>query len=300
MSEQKNQLSAQAFESRPLQSIVPRDEGSLKQLAKYAAKLIPVPPNTSTDDHVLQVAAKIGFGLDVGIPPFVAAKELYIIKGALCMSSQLCMAQVRQSGLCERLSVNCSGEGDQLIATATGERSDTKETATVIVKFADIKARNLHKYTNGKNKETWQNYPERMLEKKAAAALCRNLWPEVVLGLHTREEIIDGDAEVVDLGVAQTSSVPQARRLGERDMAGAQQPAEDTEQAPEADDVEFTEEEAKADESETPAQADRESRRAERTERLKKLAAQNERQKKAAAESANSENPNGRTDDEQR
>lgn len=123
------------------------------------------------------VAATILTGRELGFPPMTALGSLHSIKGRVGLSSEAMRALVLQAGheiiVTESTSQKC---------TMKGRRAGSEEWSAVTWTLADARQAKL-------GGSGWTNYPRQMLQARASSELCRLLFPDVIRGLASTEEI---------------------------------------------------------------------------------------------------------------
>ena len=169
----------------------------------------------STDDalRIAQIAAASGLtsyrrpeaaavvlltGHELGLAPMASLRGIYEVSGRPVLAADLMVAIVRRSGLCaswrvvesttERCTIETRREGEPEPERCTWTSDDAKRA--------------------GCGGGTWQKFPRQMLSHRAAAELARRVYPDVLLGLYTPEEM---GAQVTGDGVpAATVAEPGA------------------------------------------------------------------------------------------
>ena len=123
----------------------------------------------------------------LNVDPLMFLENSFAISGKIGMSSQLQVALANQSGkLADPIDWTITGEGETLSVTAyttttTGKRLEAT------VSYATAKADGWTK--NPK----YKSMPGEMLRWRAASWLIRRYMPEVVLGMYSADELIDGN-----------------------------------------------------------------------------------------------------------
>jgi hypothetical protein len=136
-------------------------------------------------------------GRELGLAPMQSLRGIYVVNGTPVLSADLLVAVVRRSGLCASWRVVESTPERCTISTLRqGESEATTKTWTM----ADAKRAQVT------SKPIWGQYPAQMLRHRCAADLAREVYPDVVLGLYTPEELErepEREREVVVAEVAQ-------------------------------------------------------------------------------------------------
>ena len=119
-------------------------------------------------------------GRELGLSPMQSLRGIYVVNGTPVLSADLLVAVVRRSGLCGSWRVTESTpERCTITTTRVGETEPSTRTWTM----ADAKRANVT------GKPIWSQYPSQMLRHRCAADLAREVYPDVVLGLYTPEEM---------------------------------------------------------------------------------------------------------------
>ena len=139
----------------------------------------------------------------IGASPLMVMQNLHIIHGRPSWSSTFVIAAINGSGKFTALRfVGDLAKGIKAVATekATGQ---TVEGPTVTMEMAKAEG-----WLN-KAGSKWQTMPELMMRYRAAAFFGRLYAPEITMGMHSVEEVVDitsQQAEVVDQINAQISA----------------------------------------------------------------------------------------------
>lgn len=115
-----------------------------------------------------------------GFDPFAVADETYEVHGRLGYQGKLVIAVVNsRAGLSDRLSFTYAGSGANLTVTVSGTFKDEPQPRTVSLSVAQAKTAN----------EMWVKDPEQKLAYSGAIKWARRHCPEVVMGVHTIEDL---------------------------------------------------------------------------------------------------------------
>lgn len=133
-------------------------------------------------------------GRELGIPPTVAIREIYVVKGRPSCSSQLMMALVRAAygPSAMRVKSNTATE-------CTVEYRIPGWDGTSSVTFTIDDARKAGLLSN----DTWSKYPRAMLRNRAISEAARSAFPDAILGMYTPEEMgapVDEEGRIVVTG----------------------------------------------------------------------------------------------------
>lgn len=116
-------------------------------------------------------------GLELGLQPMAALRNIHIINGRPCLSAQL-MAGIIKAGGNKIQTVERTGQ----LATVKFIHKDGDE-ATVSFSWEEAVKAGLT------GKDVWKSYPADMLWNRAIARGARQEFPEIFAGLYSREEL---------------------------------------------------------------------------------------------------------------
>lgn len=120
-------------------------------------------------------------GREMGIGAMSSLRGFHFIKGKPCMSAQLMAALILRSGKAEYWELVESGPKSATYATKRiGGRNEQRKTFTV----DDARLAQLVKSDGN-----WQKYPAAMCEARAASALARIVYPDLLMGVYLPDEI---------------------------------------------------------------------------------------------------------------
>lgn len=123
----------------------------------------------------------ISYGLELGMTPVVALTSIAVIKGKPTLYAQSMVALVLRSGVCEYFRRVSS---DSHHATYETKRKGDPEATRQTFDEAMAKAAGL----SGGN---WARYPQQMMEARAKAFLAKSVYPDILAGLMSAEEVQD-------------------------------------------------------------------------------------------------------------
>ena len=131
-----------------------------------------------------QAVVKILAGKELGVSPFEAMTNLYMVSGRLAIMAKL-MASIIKKGNKYDYSVDELTDNDCKISfyRVKGDTQDPIGTSTFTIKDA-AKAGLV-------NKDNWKNYPRNMLFARALSNGARWYCPDAVGGYYTMEELED-------------------------------------------------------------------------------------------------------------
>jgi hypothetical protein len=123
----------------------------------------------------------LALGAELGLGPMASLNGIHVINGRPSPAPQTMLAMCLKSPVCERFTP-AETTGDS--ATWVAKRVGSPE---VTMSFTMAQARKANLGSSG----GWAKYPEAMLRWRAMAALARVVFPDIVMGLYTTDEVDD-------------------------------------------------------------------------------------------------------------
>ena len=159
-----------------------RTVGDIMDYAKTMALDPTMPPHLrnkpATCLHVIHDAR--GWQMD----EFKVALMSFVVNGSLCYMAQMSVAVInKHAPIKGRVRYSHSGEGDKRRCTAKATCADDGE----VVEYTTPE---IGKITP-KNSPLWKTDPDQQLCYYAGRALCRRYFPDVLLGVYFRDEMVD-------------------------------------------------------------------------------------------------------------
>lgn len=124
----------------------------------------------------------------IGASPLMVMQNLYIVHGKPSWSSTFIIAAINSCKKFSPLRFDMKGEGDEATCRAWAydlSTNDKLEGPAVTITMAKKEG------WFQKNGSKWQTMPELMLRYRAAAFFGRLYAPEIMMGMHTAEEVVD-------------------------------------------------------------------------------------------------------------
>lgn len=122
----------------------------------------------------------------LGASPLMVMQNLIVIHGRPSWSSQFIIAAINTCGRYSPLRFEMTGEGDKRTCTAwviEKGSNDRLEGPTVSIQMAKDEG------WYGKNGSKWKTMPELMLRYRAASFFGRLYAPEMLMGIHSQDEV---------------------------------------------------------------------------------------------------------------
>jgi hypothetical protein len=139
------------------------------------------------------ILVAIQWGSEIGLPPLQAMQNIAVINGRPSIWGDAMIALVRGSGKLESIEEWIEGEDKDMIAYCKVQRKG--ETATVReFSWDDAQTAGLI----GKQ-GPWKQYPKRMMQLRARGFALRDVFTDVLRGIHIAEEAQDMPREMRDV-----------------------------------------------------------------------------------------------------
>lgn len=174
----------------------------------------------SLRDSPAATAAAILYGREVGLPPMTALSQTHVIEGKPSISAEGMRALILAAGhdleIEETSSARC---------VMRGRRRGTERWLSIAWSTDDARAAGLL------GRGPWKSYPRAMLQARCTTEIARLLFPDVIRGFRSIEELEDGgavevDAPGTDAGTpGPTTKVTRARKAAPAARKPAELPA---------------------------------------------------------------------------
>lgn len=162
----------------------------------------------------------------IGIDPMLFMQNTAFINSKPCMSTSLMISLAKRAKVFKgSIKYKVIGEGESLVVEARATLADEDEEVMEKVSFEMAKAEGWTR------NDKYRTMPEHMLKYRAATWLIRRYCPEVLVGMHTTDEMVD---------VKYASQDKELKRIAEMKSANiekenlAQSQASETQQLTEA------------------------------------------------------------------
>ncbi len=183
---------------KPSFSLTPSSLAEAMEFAGMMSKSSIVPKDYQNNPGNILVA--IQWGMEIGLQPLQSMQSIAVINGRPSIWGDAMLALVRSSGLLESINEDVTDSKAVCTIKRRGEQEVVREFSIQDAKQAGL---------TGKQ-GPWSQYPKRMLQMRARAFALRDVFPDVLRGVHVAEEAQDlserdmGAADVV--GEAQPAS----------------------------------------------------------------------------------------------
>jgi hypothetical protein len=125
------------------------------------------------------------YGGELGLGPMQSLQCIAVVNGRPTVWGDMALALVRGSSVCLGVEEGVEGEGDARAAYCHVHRKGEKPQRRTF-SVADAKRAKLWGKTG-----PWTDYPDRMLQMRARGFALRDVFPDVLRGIVTREEAAD-------------------------------------------------------------------------------------------------------------
>lgn len=158
--------------------IVPRTLGEMIDIAERLSKssLLPEELRGKVPEVLMQIMA----GQELGLYSMASLRSFHIIKGKPVMGADAMVAVILGSGKAEYF--KRVGEGTNKSVTYATKRRGLEEQRCTWTWDMALDA-------SLTSKETWRAHPRQMLASRAKAELARDVYPDVLTGCYTADEI---------------------------------------------------------------------------------------------------------------
>lgn len=158
---------------------LPQEQRETLDLCQVLARSTLVPKDLRSVSNMFVFALT---AQDFGMSMTQALRSVYVVNGRPSMSADAMKALVLESGKAEYMITRERTPDSVSVSTRRVGMPDGHE-ETVAFSMADAKRAGL-------NSATWKGYPIPMMEHRATAQLCRSVYPDVVLGMYTMDELV--------------------------------------------------------------------------------------------------------------
>ena len=147
------------------------------------------------------------YGMEIGLPPISSLQNIAVVNGQPSIWGDGMLALVQNSGLLESYEQSYTGEEgtDNYKAIVKVKRKDNNISITAEFSVADAKNAGLWGKVG-----TWKTHPKRMLMYKARAFALRDCFPDILKGLHSREEM-EGEKTMIDVSANSSSTTQEPK-----------------------------------------------------------------------------------------
>lgn len=183
-------------------ALVPVGLNETKDMATTLSKSLLVPDAFKNKPSDAFMA--ICYGRELGLPPVSSLKSIAVIKGKPTLYANAMVGLVLSSGAAEYFMAK---ECNATSATYETKRKGAPEAQSTTFTIEDAKKADLLK------SDAWKKYPENMLRARAKAFLARDVYPDILHGIHSAEEVQDFSEPNVAVDTEYAAPAPGAAKV---------------------------------------------------------------------------------------
>lgn len=184
-----------ALATRDTRAIEPRDFGEAFRMAEVLFNSRMFPKSCPSPEAAMVILLK---GRELGISTVQAMTEIHVIEGKVSLSASLMVGLVLSCGAAEYFA--CTESTAETATYVTRRKGDPTGERRMTFAMADAQRAGLM------GKDNWKRHPADMLRARAASKLARMVYPDVLAGCYTPDEIEDFDRPFAP--VAQPAQAP--------------------------------------------------------------------------------------------
>jgi len=161
-------------------ALQPSGQNSLRAFAADVASSRMFPQIATAEQAIVVIA----WGQNLGVPAMIALTQAYVVHGRVGWGAQFIAGLIKNNESCEKFHISeHSDKHATVIYKRTGE-PEGKYTFTI------DKARQMGLIKSG---GAWEKFPGTMCRWAAMRECARMVWPDVVTGVYTPDEIAQGE-----------------------------------------------------------------------------------------------------------
>ena len=188
--------------------LTPTNLAEAMQLAEILAQSTIVPKDYQRNPGNILVA--IQWGAELGLAPMQAMQNIATINGRPSIWGDAMLALVKNAPEFVSIKEEYVGEADDLTAVCTVKRRSTD--GSIHEHVATFSMEDAKKAGLLGKQGPWTQYPKRMLQMRARGYALRDMFPDILKGLRTTEEVRDMPpekdmGEVEEVAEKETTSV---------------------------------------------------------------------------------------------
>lgn len=170
-------------------ALMPQTMGEAMQFAEMISRSDMVPKDYKGKPANVMVA--IQWGAEIGLAPLQSLQNIAVINGRPSIYGDSMLALVQGSGLLQAINESIEGSGDNRVAVCRIQRKGNEMQER---RFSIVDAKKASLWAKS---GPWSQYPERMMQMRARGFALRDLFADVLRGMHIAEEAMDIPAEDV-------------------------------------------------------------------------------------------------------
>lgn len=187
------------------------------RMAKALAGSSLVPADYQNNVQNAMIAVEMAVRLNTS--PIMVMQNLYVVNGRPAWSSQYIIAMINGSRKYRtELQFELEGKGDSLSCYAWAEDHSGRRVAGPKITMQMAKAEGWVDRKGSK----WRTMPEVMIRYRAASFFGRMYCPEMIMGIYSRDEVIESDYIIEPERNAEEIRIEELPRLGEMSLPPAE------------------------------------------------------------------------------
>lgn len=189
-------------------ALTPRTLDEALKFADILAKSTIVPKDYQGNPGNVLVAVQ--WGLEIGLQPLQAMQNIAVINGRPSLWGDALLALVRGSGLLEYINEEIGETEAVCTVKRRGEQPVTRSFSMDDAQKAGLKGKS----------GPWTQYPKRMMQMRARAFALRDVFTDVLRGMHIAEESQD-EPEMKDVTPRADAATTQSKTAAVKDKIAA-------------------------------------------------------------------------------
>ena len=166
-------------------ALQPSGQNSLRAFAADVASSRMFPQISTAEQAIVVIA----WGQNLGVPAMIALTQAYVVHGRVGWGAQFIAGLIKNNPSCEKFYVS---ETDDKHATVVYKRQGEPEGRYTFT-FDMAERRGLTRATRSGEPSMWSKIPATMCRWAAMRECARMVWPDVVTGVYTPDEIAQGE-----------------------------------------------------------------------------------------------------------
>jgi len=166
-------------------ALQPTGQNSLRAFAADVASSRMFPQIATAEQAIVVIA----WGQNLGVPAMIALTQAYVVHGRVGWGAQFIAGLIKNNPSCEKFYVS---ETDDKHATVVYKRQGEPEGRYTFT-FDMAERRGLTRATRNGEPSMWSKLPATMCRWAAMRECARMVWPDVVTGVYTPDEIAQGE-----------------------------------------------------------------------------------------------------------
>ena len=166
-------------------ALQPTGQNSLRAFAADVASSRMFPQIATAEQAIVVIA----WGQNLGVPAMIALTQAYVVHGRVGWGAQFIAGLIKNNPSCEKFYVS---ETDDKHATVVYKRQGEPEGRYTFT-FDMAERRGLTRATRNGEPSMWSKLPATMCRWAAMRECARMVWPDVVTGVYTPDEIASGE-----------------------------------------------------------------------------------------------------------